>query len=220
MWSTPKETNLTSQTDGQDENNKEDFEKRFQDTQAAYTKARQNEINMAKLLVENDPANIERISDEVVQKKILREKYWVDTLEELKIIHPDYNKKPEQEDDDWLTQVEKLEREVKLMKFQNTKTKTNEAIEGIKEQYKDVVATIPDFEQKLSSELKSVSEQLTPKERVEKAFKLVASSDINSANAYSVMQWVSTGAATKSKKESKEKSNETIANILKNNNYF
>jgi hypothetical protein len=32
-------------------------------------------INMAKLLVEENPANVERISDEKIRNKILQEKY-------------------------------------------------------------------------------------------------------------------------------------------------
>jgi hypothetical protein len=74
------------------------------------------------------------------------------------------------------------------MKLQNVNTKTKEALIDVSEKYGEVIKTIPEFDTKLQSELKYISEQLSPKERVEKAFKLVVNSNGSTANAFSIMQ--------------------------------
>ena len=170
--------------------NGEEFEQRYKDTQASFTKARQQEIELAKILVEQNPANIDKITNEVVKNKILQEKYWVDNMEELKVMFPDYAKSQTDEGEDEATEIEKLQREMKLMKFQTWKTKTKEALENIALLNKEVVSTIPEFEERMKEELKYISESVEPSERVKKAFNLVVGSTGNSADAYSIMQWV------------------------------
>jgi len=170
------------------------YEKMFKDTQASFTRAQQEKVEMAKMLVESNPANIKNISDEKVRNKIIQEKWWVETLDQLEYIYPDYAKKPNDgwgdgEDGD-VSEIEKLNREVKFMKLQNVNTKTKEALIDVSEKYGEVIKTIPEFDTKLQSELKYISEQLSPKERVEKAFKLVVNSNGSTANAFSIMQWI------------------------------
>lgn len=174
-----------------------EFEQRYKDTQASFTKAQQDKIEMAKLLVETDPKNVERIPDEKIRNKVLQEKWGVDNLEELKVMFPDYAKNPDDEEDE-LTEMEKMKRELKLMKFQNSKTKTKEALDFISLQNKDLIETIPDFEAKINDELKFISESIEPSERVKKAFSLVAGSTGSSADAYSIMQWVTIKKTPKS----------------------
>jgi len=151
-----------------------DFEKRYKDTQASFTKAQNDKIEMAKMLVEADPANIEKITDEKIKGKILEEKWGVENIEQLKTLFPSALNPNKEEDEDELTEVEKLRQEVKLMKYQNTKTKTKEVLEWVISNNKDIVATIPEFEDKLREELKYISDKLSPKDRVAKAFKIVA----------------------------------------------
>lgn len=147
-------------------------------------------INMAKLLVEENPANVERISDEKIRNKILQEKYWVDNLEELKVMFPDYAKKDDWEDED-LSELEQLKQQVKLMQHNNKKTKTKEAIENIAEKNQDIIKQIPDFEEKLTEELKYISDNIDPNERVKKAFSLLSGQVPNSATLYWVLQGMS-----------------------------
>jgi len=166
-----------------------DYEKRFLDTQASYTKANQEKIDLAKLLVEQNPKNVEKISDVKLQNKILQDKWQVDNIEELKTLFPDYAKSEDDDEDD-LSEIETIKRELKLMKYKNKKESTREALVSIALQNKEVVWSISDFEQKMRDELKFISESVEPNERMKKAFQLVVGSDWNSADAYSIMQWV------------------------------
>lgn len=172
----------------------EEFDKAEQmikDNQSAFTKAQQEKIELAKILVEENPANVERISDEKVRRKILQEKYGVDSLEELKIMFPDYAKSEKPDDEEEEDELKKLQQKVRLMEHNNTKTKINEAVEeAINWEYKDVISTIPDFQDKLNLELSNLSDKLPPKERVNRALKLVVGGNISTANLYAMMQGI------------------------------
>lgn len=167
------------------------MEQMMKDNQSAFTKAQQDKIDLANKLVADNPANVEKISDEKVRKKILQEKWWVDSLEELKIMFPDFWKVEDEDDDDEKSVIEKLEQKVRLMEHNTTKTKTNEAIdETLNGDYKKVIATIPDFRDKLNSELGNLSSKLNPKERVERAMKLVVGQNVSTANVYAMLQGI------------------------------
>lgn len=188
-----------------------DVEKRLKDTQAYATKARQNEINAYKLLVETNPIAITKIEDEKIKEKILQENWWVDTIEELNIYFPDVLKpskkvvkKSEEEEDDEEDEVTKLKREVELIKLHWTKTKINNAIDELKNVNKEIIETIPDFEEKIKEELKNISSTLEEKERVAKAFVIVTWWAVSKANAYWIIQWASWGQITQKKEENKE----------------
>lgn len=193
---TPNNTSTDDQTGanqipGDDGENGSDWEKRYKDTQAFATKAQQDKINMAKMLVEQNPANIERIEDEKVRKKILQDRWDVDTVEELKTLFPDFAKTETNAEEDELTEVEKLQREVKLMRYQSTKTKINEEIDAFVEKHKEAAASVTNFRDKVNDELKNISEKLSPKERVERATRLVINGNVSTADAYSIMQGAS-----------------------------
>lgn len=192
------------------------YEKMFKDTQWAFTKAQQEKVEMARMLVETNPANIKNISDEKVRNKIIQEKWWVETLDQLEYIHPDFAKKP---DDDWgdegLSEIEKLNREMKLLKLQTTNTKTKEAMTDVQTKYAEVIKTIPEFEQKLQAELKFISEGIDPKDRIEKAFKLVVNSNGSTANAFSIMQWIDNWNDKTDKKEKQDKKWSPLDNAFK-----
>lgn len=186
-----KETPITPDNDSINwKEQAEKNEKRFTDTQSAFTKARQQEIEMAKILVDTDPSAVERIPDKEVRNKVLQNKWWVDNLEELKVMFPDYNKKDN--DDDWeeLSKLEKIERELSFMKYKASKDQTEDSIKNIEVLHKDIVDQIPDFKTKMKDELKYISNDITPSERVEKAFKLISGWMGNSANTYAALQWV------------------------------
>lgn len=193
-----------------DEETHNEFEQRYKDTQASFTKAQQDKIEMAKVMVEQNPSNIKNIPDEKVRNKIIKEKWGVETLEQLEYIYPDYAKK-NNNDDNWawegddLTKIEKLEREVKFMKLKDTNIKTKEAISEVENKYGEIIKTIPEFETKLQAELKFISEELNPKDRIEKAFRIVVNSNNSTADAFSIMQWINNGWIKTDKKEEKNK---------------
>lgn len=166
-----------------------DWEKRYKDTQWFATKKNQALIDFARTQVEKDPVSIKDIPDKDVQKKILQDKWGVDSIDELETLYPEVlkvggkNKEQEDEEDKLAT----LEKKVKLMEYKETKTKTQDAISEIKSTYKDVIATIDGFDEKLLEEMKYISQDLSPKERVSRAFKVIASS-VEANDVYSLLQ--------------------------------
>lgn len=166
-----------------------DWEKRYKDTQWFATKKNQALIDFARTQVEKDPVSIKDVPDKDVQKKILQDKWGVDSIDELETLYPEVlkvggkDKEQEDEEDKFAT----LEKKVKLMEYKETKTKTQDAISEIKSTYKDVIATIDGFDEKLLEEMKYISQDLSPKERVSKAFKVVASG-VEASDVYSLLQ--------------------------------
>ena len=154
-----------------------DYEQRFKDTQSAFTKERQGKIALANRLVEKDPAEIANIDDDKIKEKILQEKWGVDTVEELNIYYPEILKPKKEskvaEDLDEDSKVTELRRELEIIKLSSKKEKIQSAMSNIVNNNKEIVASIPDFEAKIKEELKFISDELTPEERVSKAFKLV-----------------------------------------------
>ncbi len=200
--------NPSAQTTG------DDWEKRYKDTQAFATQKNQALIETAKALIEKDPASIKLISDKAVQKKILQEKWNVDTIDELETLFPEallpkWNKK-EDEDEDKLASLEK---KVRLMEYKETKTKTKEAIDDIKKTHKDVVSTIDNFDEKLSEEMKYLSSGLSPSERAQKAFKILTS-NISNDDVYAMLQWVTTPKWEEQPKISADKLKKAQEDIL------
>lgn len=205
--------------DKKDENGEwgdENYEKRFKDTQSAFTKAQQDKVEMATMLVEDNPANVERIPDEKVRAKVLQAKWGVDTMEELNAMFPDYKKaQTDGDEDDELSEVAKLQQTVKLMQFQWIKTKTNEEIANLINNNKDVVATISDFESKIREQMKNISETVLPKDRIDMAFKLVLWANSSSAGAYGAMQWITGFSASKDiKPEEKKITSSMVTDIM------
>ena len=84
-----------------------------------------------------------------------------------------------------------------------------EALENLSTKYGEVIKTIPDFNEKLQDELKSISEGLDPKVRVEKAFKLVINSNTSTADAFSIMQGISWVTKADKKDDEKDKTNDS-----------
>lgn len=172
--------------------NPEDWEKRFKDTQASFTQAQQEKYELARLLVDENPKNVEKIPDEKVMKKVLQEKWWVENLDELKSLYPKaLSKKSKDEDDDEDNELETLKQKVKLIEYKETKTKMKDTIELIKKDNSNIVSGISDFESKLTEELKYISTDLPVEERVKRAYKLVVDSNISTAQLYALMQWAS-----------------------------
>ena len=174
-----------------------DYEQRFKDTQSAFTKERQGKIALANRLVEKDPAEIANIDDDKIKEKILQEKWGVDTVEELNIYYPEILKPKKEskvaEDLDEDSKVTELRRELEIIKLSSKKEKIQSAMSNIVNNNKEIVASIPDFEAKIKEELKFISDELTPEERVSKAFKLVTWGSSSTAEAYAVLQWLSGG---------------------------
>lgn len=206
---TPENTNQTPENGLSDNNNNgSNLEKQYHDTKNAFTQTRQALIDFAKSQVDANPAAVEQIPDKAVQKKVLQDKWGVESLEELKIANPEIFSSEEDassqnnQDDD---KISKVERELNLMKYREIQTKTKEAIESLKQwSGEDIAKSIPDFDQKIKEEMDLLSDKLTPFEKAKRAFKIVVDSSDDVNEGYRVLigqEWVK---STKSKESNKD----------------
>ena len=183
------------------EEKKEDWEKRFKDTQASFTKDQLTKLAMAKMLVDTDPSKVESIPDDKIKAKVLQEKWWVDSVEELKTLYPKALTKPDGAEEEQLDEMEQLKQTVKLMQYRDTKTKTNDAISDVIKENEDLSKQVPEIETKVREQLKYISEDLSPKERADMALKIVLSTSVSKADVYSMIQWTSTIKAPRNEEE-------------------
>lgn len=163
-------TNTVDSNEGQTTEQKEEGQlnedaKRLRDE---FTQARQREINLAIKLAERDKKSILDL-DRETQNKVVKELYWLNNLEEVKLIHWDnfYSKQDwdEEESDDRLAQ---LEREIKLSKYQREKQEIDSAIDELRRE-NPLAFEDSEVELKIKEELQYVSDKLPPKERVRRA---------------------------------------------------
>lgn len=168
-------------------------EEDYKNAQAFGTKARQWELKALTKLVQQNPSELKNIEDKKALKTILESEFNVSSLDELEIINPNVfkwdNENDNNEDfDDEDDRYSKLEKKIKLMEYKETKGAVQDAINSVKANNSLVVETIPNFEDKLEEEMKYISSDLSPKERVNRAFKILTNSSESSFEAYLSMQ--------------------------------
>lgn len=169
------------------EKDEANFEKRFKDTQASYTKANEEKINLAKELARINPKAILNM-DAKTQAKVIKDEFGYDDLDTLKIMKPDvFEDKPDGDDADDDDNT-KLRREVELLKMQSNKSAVEWAISDFITSHKEVTSAIPDFEKKINDELKYISSELPAKERVSRATKLISSNNDINIEAFLALQ--------------------------------
>ena len=146
-------------------------EEDYKSLQAEYTRANQEKINLAVKLATKDKKSIIEISDRKLQDKVIKEIYWLNNIDEVKLIHWNtfYNETAQEEDDD--DKFSKLERELKIMKYNQTKGELERFIEDYKKENK-ILFEWADAEDRLRDEIKYVSSELTAEERVKRAAKI------------------------------------------------
>jgi hypothetical protein len=146
-------------------------EEEYKNLQAAFTKANQDKINTYVRLVEKDKKEILNIEDKKLQNKVIKELYWLDNIEELKLIHWDKFLKEDKSEDDELTDIERLNNELKLLKHNQAKWELEKAIADYK---KDNTIIFEDStaEDKLREELRYISSELSINERINRASKI------------------------------------------------
>jgi len=192
-------------------------EEEYKNAQAFGTKAQQERIKLAEKLVAKDPKELELMDDIALQNKVINNLYGASDLDELKILKPelfsDAQESNEGEDDE----LAELQKKVKIMEYKATQWIVNNEIESITKENKDLVDTIPDFDAKIKEELKYISSEISPKERVQRAFRLVAWSN-NTNDAYLALQGKTTKKDKKSeadKTPAKESLSSEIKELLK-----
>lgn len=193
-------------------------EEEYKNAQAFGTKARQDQIAMAEKLVKSNPKELESIDDEKLRNKVIENLYGAKDLGELKIISPEIFEEKGKEDNGDDDELIKLQRKVQLMEYKNNQGILKSEIENIKLNNKDLIDTIPDFEKQMENEMKLFNSDLSVKEKVNRAFKLVAGSTSANWEAYLALQGKTLVKSKADEKISREEklNNSPLANAFKN----
>ena len=148
-------------------------EEDYKNLQSFSTRANQERIDLAIKLANKDKKSILEITDKKLQNKVVKEIYNLDNIEEVKLIHwANFYEEREDADEDELSELDKMKRELSLLKYSQSKSEIEWAIEKYKEENKDL---FKDEEQeiKFRDELKYISSDLPTKERISRASKIV-----------------------------------------------
>lgn len=145
-----------------------------------FTQARQREIELATQLAERDKKSILNLDYET-QKKVVKKLYWLDNLEDVKAIHWENFYEIKEDNDEDEDRTSRLEKELKLLKYNQSKREIDWAIDEVK---KDSSIYFEDesFEDKLRQEIRYISPDLDTKERVQRAFSILRNSDISESD--------------------------------------
>lgn len=167
-----EEGNNTPPAEGQGEQatRKVVAEEDYKSLQAEYTKTNQDRINTYIELARRDKSYIESIQDKKIQDKVINSLYSLSNLDEAKAIYwnnfltkaDESEGEIEQED-----KADKLEKEIRLMKWQQGKREMEAEIWKLQEKNKNLLS--PEDIEKVKEELKWISDELPLEERVKRA---------------------------------------------------
>lgn len=156
-------------------------EEQYKSLQSDYTKRVESEIALATKLVKANPNELKALSDPRVQNAVAKQLYGVDTYAQLIAVYGENFATPSEDEN--LDVTTRLEREVRMLKFNSESQILDSAIEAFVSQNKDLI-TSPEDEVKLRDELKYISTDLPVKERIRRASVIVFGSGNPEANAY------------------------------------
>lgn len=155
----------------------------YKNLQAFATRTRQQYIKMAIDVAEANPQSISTIEDKSVQDAVVKHKYGFDSYDQLVAVMWDNfsqsNSKSEDEDENiWNT---KLEKEVRLLRYQQEKSEIDNAIREYKMSNPQLF-TEEGSEQKLRDEMKYISNQLPVNERIRRGAQIALVSNVDPTN--------------------------------------
>lgn len=136
--------------------------------QSEYTRVRQALIETTATVAKNDPAYINTIKDTKLQNAVVKQLYGFDTYEQAVAVLWDNFNAPDNGGNGDEDRTEKLERELKLIKYNAQKAEVDNAVKDFKLSNPQFF-TDPSAEEKLRSELQFVSGELPATERVRRA---------------------------------------------------
>ena len=194
----------------------------YKNLQSSYTKANQERIELATRLAEKDKSYILDIKDRKLQDKVIKEIYWLNNLEEVKVIHWDkfYETRDDYNDDDE-DRTAKLEKELKILKYTQTKWEIESAILEYKKENK-ILFEDSEVEDKLREELTYISDKLPHKERVKRAASIIfwfKNNPVDNAYAelkekWAYIKWDDKSSNNKTKTKLEETVDNAFWNIL------
>lgn len=170
---------------------------RYKELEAFATRARQNEIANAVIVAKANPKFVSEISDAKVQNAVVKEIYGLDNLAEVQeAFGKDYWKtKDAGGDGESEDKVASLEKEVKLMRLRGQSDRVNAEIEKLKFANPNLIKSEKD-EEALRAEMRLISAEVSPEERVKKAARLAFGDvEANKANAMLNSQSASSGGS-------------------------
>ena len=184
------ELQTTSHSEGQDWKQEFDYEKAYKALQPEYDRWNDEKYKLALELTKANKWSLLSMSTKV-QNKVIKELYWLNNIEELKLIHWDnfFTRKNDEEEEK--TDNEKLLQEIKLIKYNQTKNEIDSEIENLKKENKELFLEWW-AEDKLREELKYLSDNLPIKERIKRAAKIALMPNVdNTTAAYLKVIWTS-----------------------------
>ena len=149
-------------------------EEDYKSLQSEFTRTQQDRISAYVKLATKDKKEILDITDRKIQSKVVRELYGLDNVEEVEVIYGKdfWNEKKVEDNSDEDDKYLKLEKEIKLTRFQQEKRELDSAIQAIKD--KNALSfENPETEEKLRDELRYISKELPLEERIKRASQIV-----------------------------------------------
>lgn len=176
--SSDEEVRQTSgDTTVQAQNNEEVIKREdYVNLQSDYTKKSQALIEISLERGRENPKSIVDIKDTKLQNKVISELYGLNSISELKAIYGEefYKQKDESDMDD----LERMKREISILKHTSESSKLENAIKELKSSNKDLFSSA-DADDKLREALTLLSTTINPDERVRLASKLVFGNIVN-----------------------------------------
>lgn len=217
-WVTP-EMEIQEETI-QESNDTPDIESRYKEASDTISKMGESLLKANIEIAEVNPKKILDM-DTKMQNKVIKHKYGLDNLEELKLIHGDTFYEDKSKEEEIVDETEELRKRLKLLEIQNEKWAVNRAIENFKIENKNLFERDESAVEKLMEEMKYLSDSLSPEERVKRASKIVFSSYVDSSTqAYLDIQektfnkkW-GTSKTDDNKEEQKDETSEIFDSII------
>lgn len=170
-------------------------EEEYKNLQSFATKTSQEKISLAMKLVSKDKKELLAIEDKKLQNKVIKELYWLDNIDEVKLIHWDDFFKDKKEEDESIDDITKIANELKLLKYNQSKSELERAIDDYKKSnpvfFEEAAA-----EEKLREEIKYISSELSVWDRIRRASNIVFWTN-NVNEWYRKLQWVENSFVTK-----------------------
>lgn len=156
--------------------------------QAEYTRTRQALIEVSVEQAKANPTYLNSIKDTKLQNSVVKQLYGFDTYDQaVAVLGQDFNASSNDDGNGDEDRTLKLEREIKLMKYNSSKSEVENAI-------KDYKLTNPQYfvdstaEDKLREELKFISGELPIEERIKRASHIALSPSYDpTASAYQIL---------------------------------
>lgn len=156
-------------------------EEQHKNLQSEYTKRVESEIWFATELVQANPEKLKSIQDPRVQNAVAKRLYNVDTYAQLVAVYGENFYKTSDEEN--LDRTEKLEMEIRMLKFKSETESLEAAINEHVRENKSIYSNPSEIE-KLRNELKYISSELPPSERVQRASRIINGNINPEANWY------------------------------------